>query len=786
MNDNKKISFLIETKIDVVSLQKTIEEIKQKFEKLNLSHFNPLKDNVLDYILKGASKQLSTDTKSLLLNKRLQGVLREITDTKKQSLDFSDKELSRIAEELQLFQKLAQTQKTLAKTTPLNFSSNTENILRDLKIASRDIRDTYFKDFRTSRFDGPRNFNRDVVTNEIRSGATEAHFLGVGFEAEDILNQNIEKTSKIGQNIAEWNKQYRLFLAHNSNAVNSFWSVWSISWAIRGTLQDIFGYSNKWVAEVNKLTRAVQSGLYLYAGTERILRGISTKILQNNAHYQESIRLQMQSLDIQRKIYAVRAGINAETGKQMLLTEEQKKAMIEELQTEYQTLRAKMMGERALAEEETLNVRSGLIGIGSKVASYAAVAMAIIGIIRWLQNYNEQVNESIRSMKRLREELASLGETSSTVKVEFSDLNSLIDKVTSKYKEFGNVIRDINDPFERYAKTLEFIAEKSAAKERPTDFFGAAAYYIKKIASLLGEAETRSAELQAGLKPLEEGPSQEAIDKWNTLMSILNGGTTNNERLGFLNQLLTLSSKSITKQIKNVDQLNEQYKKWRKILIDTTYAELLESNAAYINARIKQIQADNTKNAAEKALEIKSIYMDLYGSVSNYYDNIKKKAKEYLETSSTTVMSIKDFYRQMYQAYSDAAKHDSQYTKLAAYWKQKYIEQLKIIINEDLKELQTLKAGTELWKQKNLELAKARQALADMLEISEKLKSTWWNIPTAVIRPTQSQLTSTVLLQPQFVINANTVDEIKEAVGKQLENYTWKMNEPTGTEGGAL
>ncbi|MHA1483296.1 MAG: hypothetical protein ACTSQA_07665 [Candidatus Heimdallarchaeaceae archaeon] len=78
----------------------------------------------------------------------------------------------------------------------------------------------------------------------------------------------------------------------SQNVVKSFWSVWSISWMIRGTLQNIFGYSTKWVREVNKLTRAFQAGLYMYAGMAKIIDGVTSKILVSNAAYQHSLGAQ--------------------------------------------------------------------------------------------------------------------------------------------------------------------------------------------------------------------------------------------------------------------------------------------------------------------------------------------------------------------------------------------------------------------------------------------------------------------------------------------------------------
>jgi len=662
---------------------------------------------------------------------------------------------------------------------------------------------------------------------------------GGGGDIEDIIKKNREE-------LAEKNKPFTFSTAPMSdtqlenmsqemsrikvsseNVVTSFWSVWSISWMIRGSLQNIFGYTSKWTGEVNKLTRAFQSGLYMYAGMARIGNSIAKKTLTWNKDWQGALALQktiqFRSLPEIARLQAsiakhggkglevgkerikqlIEQGIldktNAEVAEKQTITEAKLVKMIKAQNKEYA---AQIAEKKASAMENTAGERAFWTGSFTKIIAGMAVGSVILGVIQWISALNKETNKSVTDMKSLYRQIESLKNPLSTVKLSFSDIDSLIQKITKDFPNMADQFNNLEDPAQKLGLAFGFIAEQSTKSMKST-------WEFKDLIKNIGKWWRNSmAHNEWEIKPngdIVQIPYREVlIQKLNKQTNALAGLNEQqqdySEETELINVLLGAHNRKISDNLKTVNGLTAAWKKYKNILVETMTKEALSSELKPLYAELDQyrkeaIQYAGTPRGKEALVNMKSIAKQIKEDITTGkktftdmlttgYNDAKQNATSKTKTASMTLV---EYYTQLYNSYKTAAQSDKSYTKIALKDKNLLIKALKDEIASLDRQMKSIGSLTEKYKKLSLQKAKDIQQLTELINLREKLNSTWFNIPTAIIKPTKSQLAAaTVYLSPQFHVNGQTIDEWKAELHRQIDQYDWGQGVQQGNEGGAL
>lgn len=579
-------------------------------------------------------------------------------------------------------------------------------------------------------------------------------------------------------------EKYKGFAQEGQNVVKSFWSVWSISWAIRGVIGDIFGYSSKWVAETNKLTRAFQSGLYLYAGAQRMIAAINNHIEKTNEHAQRAnglaadlaYRINKDILETENKLMLAKNEMISLT-KEEIEDEERK---LKNLQMEKVLAKEYMLDEQTLASAETAMTRMSVQRLGQIISMWAGIAVAAIGVVRWIQNMNDQINKGRAEMRQLKTEISASINPVNTLKTSFTDIEGLVNKIKTSFPEMVTVLDQLTDPLEQYGLALAIIAENALPSRGLKDLFSVQPDNMTAL-------ENYQKSLKEMFTPLAE----------------------NAEMMGLLNAILAANNAGMKDNLDTTEKVTEALEKYgdemARIISMPIRQEALkeiEEEIAIVRSQIEnpvvpegQDMAEYIDGLKERLLELiaiaRGVAIEDYEMVRQYLLAGGEKLKKNVEdtgTAATEAMTMIEFYTRMYEAMNDASELNSKYSQEAIKWKNLLIKALNAEIKSLGEEISMLDKTSEAYKQKSVERAEYIRQLEELISLQEKLNSTWFNIPTAIIKPTQAQLTgATVYLSPNINIKASGIDEIvriaQDEIGKALYD---NLKLQRGNVGGAI
>jgi hypothetical protein len=570
------------------------------------------------------------------------------------------------------------------------------------------------------------------------------------FPIDDLKKWAEKPTGMLSQDyIQELAAKYQGLAQGGENVVKSFWSVWSISWAIRGVIGDIFGYSSKWIAETNKLTRAFQSGLYLYAGTQRILSGITQQMITQNAHSLTAVGLKYAISEMNIKTGQQEQEINVLKIQGVAVDNADIVALNTQIVARNNTVKqltTQIAQEKLLAVEETAATRNKILSLGKSVSIWAAVAVAIIGVIRWVQDLNDQYNKAKAAVHDIYLSFQAI--SGLKVSMNFTDLSGLIDKLATQFPDVGKKLQAIQDPIQQFNAALAETAKIEATSQRSIwNWLKASA---DAMHAMRGEMSQENL-----ITPVEK--QEAAVKKLSDTLNNLFSPASSDAAIK--TAILNIALKGTANSAEGAVGSLQDYLKYVALFKD----------AFVMSAAIEQYNALIAKGARESS----DLFKELYYKNKQFYDNLFKAGESTFEDTTKTAMTMVEFYTKMYDAYSGASEKNSKYTQESLKWKNLLISALNTEIRSLGQQLTMLSKTDEKYKELSIQRANDIRQLEELINLQEKLNSTWFNIPTAIIKPTQSQLTgATVYLNPNINIKASGIDEIvriaKDEIGKVI------------------
>jgi len=577
-------------------------------------------------------------------------------------------------------------------------------------------------------------------------------------------------------------------VAEKSNGVaTSFWGMWQASWAVRGIMTDLFGYANSGMLKIRQASQAIISGLYV---TEAAI-----KMLTNA--YQKHFATTIKGKELEAALN--KANLALET------------TLANKQSTEADISAAKAAATAAeIAQSNAMKAAaSPAMGIGIGIGA----AVALIGLYQQFLAIAQEVNKSRESIHNLAQSLNTLTTAAGGTKLAFTSLDDLIKEVAKDVPSLATSLLSIQDPIERFAKATAIIYQEDTSKRLPTaNPFVRLSEYIKQARTFQHEynqwaRENGATPMINGMQVAPTDPRYYIDVQKQALQQVLAGTEITGEYIDkeqFLNNIFAMRNSLIKDESKNYDKLREEVSKYGVQLIVSQYIEqsgnsiatknkqkIEELAQAYHNLTEEQIKNDRGRLASALLQQLTALGItnteDLLTGVTkglqNYYDIINKYEES--NAAKTTPMTLLEFDKQMYENYTAAAKNNSIYSQQADYWKNKLIADLRNEISTQEAAVKGMAAYTDKWKETQVIIAKAKNELEALLHLQEKLSSTWFNIPSATVRPTESQLTqATVYLKPNVYVTASGKNEIAEAVAKGLNEIDYVNNYST-IRGGA-
>ncbi|MHA1483297.1 MAG: hypothetical protein ACTSQA_07670 [Candidatus Heimdallarchaeaceae archaeon] len=477
--------------------------------------------------------------------------------------------------------------------------------------------------------------------------------------------------------------------------------------------------------------------------------------------------------------------------------------MLAVLKAQNKERKAQVLNLQAQAHAETAGIRGALTGTGMKVIAGLALVSVALGVIQWISQMNTQVNTARKNTRELRDEIRALNDPLSTLKTSFTSVSDIVEKITKNFPELTDKFNEMRDPAEKLGLAFSVVAENAAKADKWT-------FSWKKIFSSSGEwtpiappAPRGDWSFQTSYTGNIRATVKEIKEQSAALHELFTFKDEDYEKTQLLDALMGAHNKTIKDNLKNVDGLTAAYKKWKNEIVDTASAaaliEITEKYNDIIEASTKRLEEASTATqrlSAEKLLliaienrsrGIEKVKKDFSDMLDTAFESLSKSFEEAAEDKPITWL---EYYTQMYEIYGNISKKDASYTQAMTKYKELLTTALKKNIKELKKEISMINVGTDAWKNKNIELAKSIEQLTRLNELMDKLneKATWFNIPSAIIKPTASQLTgATVYLTNEFNIAGKASEEdlalIQDVV---TEGINQANNAQMGNTGGAL